>query len=115
MNINERDLIKLRKEIERIRKHEESRQSGRADEKHEQPAPAAARVEIVAPKPSTPIAGRLRQVLESLLAPPEPSKESLAAIPEHVPDRGRKFDHCRIVRSSPGLGPVHGLLSDSSR
>jgi hypothetical protein len=77
MNINERDLLKLRKDIERIRKHEESRRDREADEEQVQSASASARKSI-------PIAVRLRRLLEGLLAPDEPSDESLEAIPEHV-------------------------------
>lgn len=83
MDINKGDLIKLRKDIERIRKHEESRQSRNADKKQVESTPAPARMEA-ASRSSVPIAVRLRQMLETLLAPAEPSKESLEAIPEHV-------------------------------
>jgi len=83
MNINEGDLIKLRKDIERVRKHEESRRAQQANQEHVQPPPASARNEAPWPPP-VPIAVRLRYVLEALLAPVEPSTESLEAIPEHV-------------------------------
>ena len=83
MNINEGDLVKLRKDIERVRKHEESRRSRKASEEHVQSAPASSRNEPARP-PSLPIAVRLRRILEALLAPSEPSNESLEAIPEHV-------------------------------
>jgi hypothetical protein len=83
MNFNERDLIKLRKEVERIRKHEESRRARKADEEQVQSASASERVKAVRRR-SAPIAVRLRQVLETLLSPAGPSNESLEAIPEHV-------------------------------
>lgn len=83
MNINERDLIRLRKDIERVRKHEESRRARQAGEENVQSTPAGAD-EQAARLPSVPIAVRLRRVLETLLAPAGPSKESLEAIPEHV-------------------------------
>jgi hypothetical protein len=90
MNISDGDLIKLRKDIERVRKHEESRRSREGSEKQGEPpvpeappAPAPPTKEVARP-PSVPIAVRLRQVLEDLLASPEPSSESLEAIPEHV-------------------------------
>lgn|GEM_PF-6708855 len=83
MNINEGDLIKLRKDIERVRKHEESRRARAADEKHGQSAPAAARKEV-SRRRSVAVADRLRRVLQALLAPAAPSTESLEAIPEHV-------------------------------
>jgi hypothetical protein len=83
VDINERDLIKLRKDIELVRKHEESRRARKANEEHVQSVPASARDEVARP-PSVPIAVRLRRVLEALLAHAEPSNESLEAIPEHV-------------------------------
>ena len=83
VNINEGDLIRLRKDIERVRKHEESRRARQADEEHAQSASATLRKEP-AREPSVPIAVSLRRLLEALLAPPEPSDESLQAIPEHV-------------------------------
>jgi hypothetical protein len=83
MNINEGDRIKLRKDIERVRKHEESRRPRKANEEHVQSAPASARNEV-ARRLSIPIAVRLRRMLEALLAPARPSNESLEAIPEHV-------------------------------
>lgn len=83
MNINEGDLIKLRKDIERVRKHEESRRARKANEEDTQSVPASSRNEPVG-APSVPISVRLRQVLEALLGPAEPSDESLEAIPEHV-------------------------------
>jgi hypothetical protein len=82
MNINEGDLIKLRKDIERVRKHEESRRTQKANEEPVQSASTARNGP--ARSPSVPIAVRLRRVLEILLAPAEPSQESLQAIPEHV-------------------------------
>jgi hypothetical protein len=83
VNINEGDLIKLRKDIERVRKHEESRRARKANEENVQSAPAPSRNERARPR-SVPIAVRLRRVLEALLAPAEPSSESLETIPEHV-------------------------------
>jgi hypothetical protein len=83
VNINERDLIRLRKDIERVRQHEESRQARKAGEKGVQSASASSRNKLARP-PSVPIAVRLRKVLQALLVPAEPSKESLEAIPEHV-------------------------------
>lgn len=82
MNINEGDLIKLRKDIERVRKHQESRVS-KAGEEHVQSSPASARHGATR-RTSVPIAVRLRRMLEAVRAPAEPSDESLEAIPEHV-------------------------------
>lgn len=83
MNINEGDLIKLRKDIERVRKHEESRRAQRADQEDAQSVPASSGNKP-AELPSIPIAVRVRQVLEALIGPAGPSNESLEAIPEHV-------------------------------
>jgi hypothetical protein len=83
MNINEGDLIKLRKDIERVRKHEESRRARKGNDEHVQSDPASSGNEPGRP-PSVPIAARLRRVLEALIAPAKPSSESLEAIPEHI-------------------------------
>jgi hypothetical protein len=83
VNINEGDLIKLRKDIERVRKHEESRRARKANEEDAESVPESSRNQPAGP-PSVPIAVRLRQALEALLGPAEPSDESLEAIPEHV-------------------------------
>ena len=83
MNISDGDVIKLRKDMERVRKHEESRRARKVTEEHTQSAPAPLRNEPTRP-PSVPIAIRLRRVLETLLASSEPSKESQQAIPEQV-------------------------------
>jgi len=83
MNINEGDLIRLRKDIERVRKHEESRRARNANEDSTQSAPASLRNEV-APRSLVPIASRLRRMLESLLAPAESSAEGLEAVPEHI-------------------------------
>jgi hypothetical protein len=81
MNINEGDLIKLRKDIERIRKHEEARRTRAAAEESSTNADERAKV---ARQPSVPVAARLRRMLEMFCAPTTASKESLEAIPEHV-------------------------------
>jgi hypothetical protein len=83
VNISDGDIIKLRKDIERVRKHVESRQARKASEEHAKPATALLRDESVRPS-SIPIAARLRRLLEALLAPAEPSNESQEVIPEHV-------------------------------
>jgi hypothetical protein len=83
VNIRDGDIIKLRKDIERVRKHEESRQAQAAPEEKAKPAPAPLPAEPVRP-PSAPLAVRLRRVLEELLASSESSPESEEAIPEHV-------------------------------
>lgn len=83
MNISDGDIIKLRKDIERVRQHEESRRAREVTEEHAEPA-AAPSCNKPARPPSVLIAARLRRVLESLLAPSEPSNESQEAIPEHV-------------------------------
>ena len=83
MNINEGDLIKLRKDIERVRKHEESRRARKANEEDVKPAPSGGRASLLR-EDAVSIGVRLRQVLEGLLGPAEPSDESLKAIPEHV-------------------------------
>lgn len=83
MNINEGDLIKLRKDIERVRKHEESRRARKTDEEGVKPAPNSGRASSLR-EDAVSIAVRLREVLEGLIGPAEPSNESLEAIPEHV-------------------------------
>ncbi len=83
MNINEGDLIKLRKDIERVRKHEESRKAKQANEKDVQSTPSGGRAQSLR-EDAVSIAVRLREVLEKLLGPAGPSDESLQAIPEHV-------------------------------
>jgi hypothetical protein len=83
VNINERDLIQLRKDIERVRKHEEARRARQASEEPAGSTSSPARKKI-ARRPSVPVAVKLRQMLETLCASTSPSKESLEAIPEHV-------------------------------
>lgn len=83
VNINERDLIQLRKDIERVRKHEEARRVKRASEEPAGSTSSSGRKEI-ARRPSVPVAVKLRQMLETLSVSTSPSKESLEAIPEHV-------------------------------
>jgi hypothetical protein len=83
VNINERDLIQLRKDIERVRKHEEARRARQASEEPPASTSSPARKKI-APQPSVPVAVKLREMLETLCASTSPSKESLEAIPEHV-------------------------------
>jgi hypothetical protein len=80
MNINEGDIIKLRKDIERVRKHEESR---RARETPERKPSSLKRRKAARPR-SISICARLRRALEDLLEPPGSSKESLQTIPDHV-------------------------------
>jgi|SRR3954470_3102189 len=84
MDINERDLIQMRKDVERIRKHEETRRARQGSkELDEQPRPPADEKNVARP-PSLPIAIRLRQMLETFWVSTSVSKESLDAIPEHV-------------------------------
>jgi hypothetical protein len=83
MNIRDSDIIKLRKDIERVRKHEESRRARKAAEEPSQLASSAPPSRPSRPL-LAPIAVRLRSLLESLLAPSEPSSESRQIIPEHV-------------------------------
>ena len=83
MNIRDGDIVKLRKDIERVRQHEESRRAREVTEGQTEPAPAPLPKEP-ARAPSVPIAVRLRRLLEALLASSEPSDESREAIPEHV-------------------------------
>ena len=83
MNISKRDLIQLRKDIERVRKHEEARRAREANEASAQPTSASV-ARKVARRPCPSVAVKLRRMLETLLAPESPSKESLEAIPEHV-------------------------------
>jgi hypothetical protein len=83
VNINEGDLIKLRKDIERVRKHEESRTDRKANEEDVKPPPIGDRADSLR-EDAVSIAVRLREMLERLLGPAQPSNESLEAIPEHV-------------------------------
>ena len=83
MEIRPSDLIQLKKDIERIRKHEDTRSARNIGEK----ASEAAAVEPAAsenPKPHVPVSLRIREMIEGLLSPPSPSKESLEAIPEYL-------------------------------
>jgi hypothetical protein len=84
MDINERDLIRMRKDVERIRKHEEARRGRQAGEELAQPPPPPTEETKVARPPSIPIGIRLREMLEMLWVSTSVSKESLEAIPEHV-------------------------------
>ena len=81
MNISDRDLIQLRKDIERVRKHEEERRARQADEKSSEVTQAD---KDTASPPSMPVTVRLRQLLEGLFASDKSSKESLEAIPDHI-------------------------------
>ncbi len=83
VKIRDSDLIKLRQDVERVRKHEETRHAQRPDGEHEERAALPVSDKVVQ-RPSVPIAVRLRQMLETLLTPSKPSHESLEAIPEHV-------------------------------
>ena len=83
MNISDGDIIKLRQDIERVRKHEESRLAREITGEQTEPAAAPSRQEPARP-PSLHIAARLRRMLESLLGPSESSNQSQDAIPEHV-------------------------------
>jgi hypothetical protein len=75
MNFSERDLIQMRKDVERIRRHEESRRARAATE---QPAGQPAG------RPRVSLRARLRQVFASVFHRPKTSDESLAAIPEYI-------------------------------
>lgn len=83
MNISDRDLIQLRKDIERVRKHEEARRARQADEKPPE-ASQEHEDEDTAAQPSIPVTVRLRQLLEGLFASTKSSKESVEAIPDHI-------------------------------
>jgi hypothetical protein len=81
VNLDDSDLLKLRKDIERVRKHEEKRRSEKAKDERVDSAEKSPREEPVERR-SVPIAVRLRRILEALFGPPDPSIESLEAIPE---------------------------------
>ena len=84
MNISDRDLIQLRKDIERVRKHEEAR---RARQTGEKPSESTSTDEVdkeTMVQPSVPVTVRLRQLLEGLFASTTSSNESREAIPDHI-------------------------------
>src|SRR6187551_1353250 len=84
MNISDRDLIQLRKDIERVRKHEEARRARQTGEQPPEPTQPDEVGKQTAAQPSIPVTVRLRQLLEGLFASTESSKESLEAIPDHI-------------------------------
>jgi hypothetical protein len=83
MDIRPSDLIQLKKDIARIRKHEEERRarapSGETQKTTENEVPTP-------PKQTkrSPVAVGIRDVIEALLGSPRTSKESLEAIPEYL-------------------------------
>lgn len=83
MNIRDSDLLKLRKDIERVRKHEESRRLREQDEPSSADEPATPDNDPDRLR-SVPISERFRQIFAALLELPDPSAESLHAIPDHV-------------------------------
>jgi hypothetical protein len=108
MDIRPSDLIKLKKEIERIRKHEESRR-GKESASETGMAQSADVIPKPARRPAINVgfglshttaslvssAKPLKGGLHKLVSPPEPSKESLEAIPEHV------VTLLRVIREVP--------------
>jgi hypothetical protein len=85
MKISDRDLIQLRKDIERVRKHEETRRARQASLGPAKLAPGQNLREQAAPQePSIPLAVRLQAMFEALFVSTKSSKESLEAIPDHI-------------------------------
>jgi hypothetical protein len=81
MEIRPSDLIQLKKDIERIRRHEESRRSPQTDESSSQSVESDISQNA---KRSVPVPARIRELIASLWGPPAPSRESLEAIPEYL-------------------------------
>ena len=84
MEIRPSDLIQLKKDIERVRKHEAERKARAAGEKGESETDAAPAVVSDNPKTSVPVSTRLREIVDALWGPPAPSKESVETIPEYL-------------------------------
>ena len=82
MEIRPSDLIQLRKDIERIRKHEAERKARPAGETVSDESQSAAALEDR--KPAMPISVRLREMIDGLWAPSAPSKESVETIPDYL-------------------------------
>lgn len=84
MNIRDSDILKLRKDIERVRKHEEARRLGEKDKPSSEAAPATPKHGDLPQSSSIPIADRFRQIFMALLESPAPSAESLQVIPDYL-------------------------------
>lgn len=83
MNLRDSDLLKLRQDIERVRKHEESRRMREQGKSSAETDPATPKHDPDRPH-SVSIAERFRKIFAALLELPDPSAESLQAIPDHV-------------------------------
>lgn len=83
MNIRDSDLLKLRQDIERVRKHEESRRAREQDKPSAEANQATTKHDPDRPR-SIPIAECFRQIFAALLELPDPSAESLQFIPDNV-------------------------------
>jgi len=83
MEIRPSDLIQLKKDIERIRKHEEERRARKiAEAPNETVKSDSASSEKR--KPRIPVSVRIREVIEAFWGPPTPSRDSVQAIPEYL-------------------------------
>ena len=83
MEIRPSDLIQLKKEIARIRKHEEERQaretSNQSDKTSEKNLQSSRNAES-----SIPVTARIRELIEMFLWESSPSKESLEVLPDYL-------------------------------
>ena len=82
MEIRPSDLIQLRKDIERIRKHESERQARQAGEQTGESPQIQAGSEDR--KLTVPVSVRIREIIEGLWGPPAPSQESIESIPDYL-------------------------------
>ena len=107
MEIRPSDLIQLKKDIERIRKHEQERKARTPVENvNDQNAADSEDREV-----SVPVSVRLREIVESLWGPPAPSKESVERIPDYL------ITLLQVIREEPkfrrwllqlkGMPPLH--------
>ena len=82
MEIRPSDVIQLKKDIERIRKHE-AQQKARSSVENASDETQAGAVSDDR-KPSVQVSVRLRELIEGLWGPPAPSKESVETIPDYL-------------------------------
>jgi hypothetical protein len=83
MEIRPSDLIQLKKDIARVREHEEQRRTREASDRRDK-TPQADQQNSRSQEPSVPVAVRIRELMEMLLWGPSPSKESLEVLPEYL-------------------------------
>ena|SRR6202011_5179283 len=94
MEIRPGDLIRLRRDIERSRKHEEERRSRAVSAESDKTA-RLDQQDIARPRLSISLAVRIRGVIDALLGPRAPSRESLETIPEYL------IIQIQVIREEP--------------